>query len=290
MTWNFASVAEILKDGVHYGYDIPKNVPYDFGHFKRTRDAVIKRLNGMYENNWSKEGIDLVQGTARFAGSGQKKELELEKGDGSGKIRVSAPHVLIATGSTPIIPSDVPGAEFGISSDEFFEIEDLPPKIAVVGAGYISVELVGVLNAIGVETHMFIRGDKFLRKFDPMVQETMTKRYEDVGVKIHKHHPGFEKVERLSDGTGKEKVLRLTGKDGEVFEVNELLWAIGRAPQVKELGLNEAGVKQDANGHIVVDEFQNTSVDGIYALGDVTGQAELTPGKHHFYVLKRNNY
>lgn len=286
MTWNFASVAEMLRDGVHYGYDIPQNIPYDFGHFKRTRDAVIKRLNGIYENNWGKEGIDLVHGTARFSG---KKELEIELQDGTGKTRVTAPHILIATGSTPIIPQDVPGAEFGISSDEFFDIEDLPPKIAVVGAGYIAVELVGVLNAIGVETHMFIRGDTFLRKFDPMVQETMTKRYEDVGVKIHKHHAGFEKVERLSDGTGKQRVLKLTGKDGEVFEVNELLWAIGRAPQVKELGLSQVGVKQDGNGHIVVDEWQNSSVDGIYALGDVTGQAELTPGNPpYFYSLQRS--
>lgn len=283
MTWNFGSIAETLRDGIHYGFDIPKDIPYDFGHFKRTRDAVIKRLNGIYENNWSKEGIDLVQGTARFAknsgSSSNKKELEIEKSDGSGKIRVTAPHILIATGSTPVIPADVPGAQHGITSDEFFDIEDLPPKTAIVGAGYIGVELVGILNSIGVETHLFIRGDKFLRKFDPMVQETMTKRYEDVGVKIHKNHAGFEKVEKLSDGKGKEKKLRLTGKDGEVMEVNELLWAIGRSPQVKDLGLSEIGVKQDANGHIVVDEWQNTSVDGIYALGDVTGQAELTPGK-----------
>ena len=279
MTWNFASVAEMLRDGVHYGYDIPKDIPHDFGHFKRTRDAVITRLNGIYENNWNKEGIDLVHGTARFAGS-NKKELEIELQDGSGKTRVTAPHILIASGSTPIIPQDVPGAEFGITSDEFFDIEDLPPKIAVVGAGYIAVELVGVLNAIGVETHMFIRGDKFLRKFDPMIQETMTKRYEDVGVKIHKHHAGFKTVERLSDGKGKEKELKLVGNDGEEFQVNELLWAIGRAPQVADLGLDKVGVKQNGNGHVVVDEWQNSSVDGIYALGDVTGQAELTPGTY----------
>jgi glutathione reductase (NADPH) len=280
MTWNFASISEALRDGVHYGYDIPQDIKFDFGHFKRTRDATIQRLNGAYESNWSREGIDLVHGTARFT---NPKELEVDLDDGSGKARYTAPHILIATGGYPLIPQDIPGAGYGITSDGFFEIENLPPKIAVVGAGYIAVELAGVLNAIGVETHMFIRGDKFLRKFDPMIQDTMTKRYEDVGVKIHKNHAGFKEVQRLREGKdGADKLLKLIGNDGEELEVNELLWAIGRAPEVKDLGLAEIGVKQNKRKHIVVDEWQNSSVDGIYALGDVTGQAELTPGTPPF--------
>lgn len=141
------------------------------------------KLNGAYERNWSKEGIDLVQGTARFTDT---KEIEVTLNEGSKKVTYTAPHILVATGGHPIVPKDVEGATHGITSDGFFDMEYLPKKIAVVGAGYIAVELAGVLNAIGVEVHMFIRGDTFLRTFDPMIQETMTKTYEDAGVIIHK--------------------------------------------------------------------------------------------------------
>lgn len=149
--------------------------------------------------------------------------------------------------------------------------------MAFVGAGYIAVELAGVMNAIGVETHMFIRGETFLRNFDPMVQETLTGRYEDAGVKIHKNHKGFKEIVGLQEGNGREKLLKLIGNDGEELEVNELLWAIGRAPEIETLDPAKVGVKRTKKGHIEVDEYQNTSVEGIYAVGDVTGQAELTP-------------
>lgn len=274
MTWNFASVNEMLEHAAHYGYEVPKDVKKDYGHFKRTRDATIERLNGIYERNWNREGIDLVQGTAKFTAP---KEIEVDLQDGSGKKRYAAPHVLVATGGYPIVPN-IPGAEHGITSDGFFEIDELPPKLAVVGAGYIAVELAGVMHAVGVETHMFIRGDEFLRKFDPMIAKTMTKRYEDTGMHIHKNYKGMKEVKLLRDGKGAEKLLKLTFDDGSEMEVNEVLWAIGRAPQVENLNLGVTGVKQKAGNYIVVDEFQNTSVDGIYALGDVTGQAELTPG------------
>ncbi|WEW54699.1 Glutathione reductase [Emydomyces testavorans] len=274
MTWNFSSIAETLRDGVHYGYDIPKNVAIDYGVFKRKRDAVIERLNGIYERNWSREGIDLVHGTATFVG---QKELEVTLQDGSGKVRFTAPHILIATGGYPKIPADTPGAEHGITSDDFFGIEELPPKVGVVGSGYIGVELAGVMHAAGVETHLFSRRETFLRKFDPMIQHTMTKRYEDVGMKIHKNFAGIKELKLLREGKGADKLLKLILNDGSEMEVNELLWAIGRAPAVEDLGLKQIGVNQSADGHIVVDEFQNTSVEGIYAIGDVTGKAELTP-------------
>lgn len=273
-TWNFASISEALKDGVHYGYNIPQNVSFDFAEFKRKRDAKIKGLNGAYERNWKRENIELVRGTATFK---SVKELEVVHEDGN-KAVYGAPHIIIATGGYPIKPKDIPGAEYGITSDGFFDIEQLPKKIAFVGAGYIAVELAGVMNAIGVETHLFIRGGTFLRNFDPMIQKTLTKRYEDAGVKIHKNHKGFKEIVLLKEGKGEEKLLELIGNDGEKLEVNELLWAIGRAPEVQDLDPAKAGIKQTQKGHIEVDEYQNTSVDGIYALGDVTGRAELTPG------------
>ena len=269
-------MAEALKDSKQYGFKTPDNIPFDFAEFKKKRDSNIEGLNRAYETNWSREGIELVHGTAKFTGS---KELEVELQDGSGKAKFTAPHICIATGGFPIVPKDIPGAEYGITNEGFFDIERLPSKIAVVGAGYIAVEMAGMLNAIGVEVHMFIRGETFLRSFDPMVQETMTKRYEDVGVKIHKGYKRFDKVERMSDGKGDEKVLHIT-VNGEKMVFNELLWAVGRAPETESLNLELVGVKTGKKGYVVADDFQNTSAEGIYALGDVTGQMELTPGPY----------
>ncbi|KAJ5146952.1 uncharacterized protein N7443_001449 [Penicillium atrosanguineum] len=272
MTWNFATIQETMDIGKHYGYDIPEGIKIDYNKFKTTRDAVIKRLNGAYERNWGNEGIDLVHGRAHFV---EPKVIEVNQEDGS-VARYTAPHILIATGGRPSLPK-VPGVEHGITSDGFFEMEELPPKMAVVGAGYIAVELAGVMNAVNVETHMFIRGDNFLRKFDPMVQKTMTDRYEAAGVHMHRHHTGFKDIQLIRDGKGKDRLIKLINHDGSELEVNELLWAVGRAPEVEELAIDIPGIKLSPSGHIVVDEYQNTSVEGVYALGDVTGQAELTP-------------
>ena len=278
MTYNFASINETLKHGKHYGYDIAENTPFDFGSFVRKRDARIKVLNGIYESNWEKEGITLYKGKATFK---SEHELEVDMKDGSGKMMVTAPHVCIATGGFPIKPTDIKGAEYGITSDDFFKIKVLPKRMVFVGAGYISVELAGMMNALGVETHMFIRGDKFLRKFDPMIQNTLTKHYEDAGVIIHKNHPGFKEVVQIqaasSESDPSSKQLKLISKDGFELECNELLWAIGRAPEVQDLDLERIGMRLGGKGHIVVNEYQDTSVPGIHAIGDVTGQAELTP-------------
>ncbi|KAF8851586.1 glutathione reductase [Acephala macrosclerotiorum] len=274
MTWNFASVAESLRDSIHYGFQTPSNIPFSFPAFKAKRDANIEGLNRAYERNWSREGISLLHGTASFV---SPKELNIDLQDGSGKVRVKSDHICLATGGYPIVPKEIPGAEFGITSEGFFEIEELPSKIAIVGAGYIAVEMAGMLNAMGVEVHMFIRGETFLRTFDPMIQDTMTRRYESVGIEIHRGYKGFEKVERVSGGKGDGKVLKLHLGGEEVMEVNELLWAVGRKPETESLGLENVGVKVVEKGYIEVDQFQNTNVNGIYALGDVTGQLELTP-------------
>ncbi|OCK82262.1 glutathione-disulfide reductase [Lepidopterella palustris CBS 459.81] len=290
MTWYFASVNETLKGARNYFYDVPKDVKFHFDKFKKRRDESIVRLNGAYERNWDREGIQLVQGTAKFTGP---KEVEVELQDGSGTVTFTAPHILIATGGYPMLPENVEGAHHGITSDGFFDIEHLPKKIAVVGAGYIAVEMAGMLNAIGVEVHMFLRGETFLRTFDPMVQGTMTQAYEDAGVILHKNYKGFKTVERLdhnsatvpggdshkkwTDGPSPHKQLKITSNDGEIFECNELLWAIGRAPVIKNLNLDKIGIKLTEKGHIATDEYQNTNIEGLYAIGDVTGNFELTP-------------
>ena len=234
----------------------------------------------------------MVKGTAQFTGGADGKEVEVtlvadqDVGSSGEKLTFSADHICIATGGYPTLPTGVKGADHGITSDGFFALEKLPKRMAVVGAGYIAVELAGVVNALGVETHLFIRGEKFLRNFDPMISETLTQRYEDAGVKIHRGFKGFEVVERLS-GEDEEKRLKLTLQGGIELEVEELLWAVGRSPEVKDLHLERIGLERLPKGHIKVDEFQNTNIKGVYALGDVTGQAELTPGKFLYYISRQ---
>ncbi|KAJ5769706.1 hypothetical protein N7520_004265 [Penicillium odoratum] len=273
LTWNLAFVNEMIEASRKYGYNIPDEVTVDYSSFKAKRDAIVKRLNGVYERNWKKETIDLVRGRASFVSS---QTIEVTRSDNLRKIQYTAPHILIATGGRPNIP-DLPGAQYGMTSDGFFDLEELPSKVAIVGAGYIAVELAGVMAALGVETHMFIRGSHLLRKFDPMIQSTITNHYERAGITIHREHRGFAEVQLLKSGENNHKFLKLVNQDGSEIIVNDILWAIGRSPEISDLQLDRLGIDLNSSGRVRVDEYQNTSVKGIYALGDVTGQAELTP-------------
>ncbi len=187
-----------------------------------------------------------------------------------------AKKILVATGGDPTAPPAIPGAELGINSNGFFDIEKQPRKVAIIGAGYIAVEFAGMFNALGTETHLFIRYDTFLRHFDPMIQEAVTREYERLGVHLHRQSAAT-KVEKDA-ATGK-LTLHYRGTDGEAVldDVDHLIWAVGRTPATRGIGLDVAGVKLKESGLIAVDQYQNTSVDNIYALGDVTGEVELTP-------------
>lgn len=205
-----------------------------------------------------------------------KNEVEITLDDGT-KTTVRANKILVAVGGEPTKPtSSIPGAELGTNSDGFFDIETLPKKVAIVGAGYIAVEFAGMLNALGSETHLFIRHKTFLRAFDPMIQEGVTNEYERLGVHLHKES-AQTKIEK-DPSTGKLTIHYKEGNgEGKLEDVDHLIWAIGRTPMTKNIGLEEAGVKLDEKGYIVTDEFQNSSVDNIFALGDVSGRVELTP-------------
>lgn len=260
----------------HYGYTISKQ-GFNYPHFTDIRDSIIsiiERLNAAYEQNWSSNGTDSVRGRASFV---EPRTIEVLLNDG-GRARYTAPHILIAVGGHPMVP-DIKGAEHGITSDSFFKLEELPSKVAVVGAGYVAVEMTGMMAIAGADTHLFIRGETVMKEFDPRVQRTVTERYKVMGVRIHPRHKGFKEVQLLQNGKGADKLLKLIAKDGEVFEFNEVLWAIGRRPAIEDLNLEIAGVKCKESKHIAVDEYQNTSAAGIYAAGDVTGQIELCTGK-----------
>ncbi|KAF4494831.1 glutathione reductase [Fusarium agapanthi] len=272
VTYNAAALAEAIHDAKAYGFNVEQTAPFDWSTFKTKRDAYIKRLNGIYERNLNNDKVDYLHGWARLV---SKNQAEVTLDDNS-KVLVNAKKILVAVGGKPTIPPEIPGAEYGTNSDGFFDISTQPKKVAIVGAGYIAVEFAGMFNALGTETHLFIRHDTFLRNFDPMIQESVTKEYERLGVKLHKRSQA-SKVEKDSNGK-----LTITYKDDQgnesvVSDVDNLIWAIGRTPETKGIGLEEAGVKLGEKGHILVDEYQNTAVDNIYALGDVTGEVELTP-------------
>ena len=259
--WNTAVHAEFLHDAKDYGFDVSVG-SFDWGRVKRARDAYVRRLNDIYHRNLDGSDVEKILGHGRFV---DRRTVEVE-----GR-KVSADHVLIATGGYPKVP-DLPGAEHGITSDGFFELEELPRKVMVVGAGYIATELAGIFNALGSETSILLRKEHLLRTFDVTLREVLMEEMADAGVNILScvH---LDAVER--DASGK---IALVSKDGERHAGYDcLLWAIGRAPHTAELGLDAAGVETDENGYVVVDEYQNTNAEGVYAVGDVTGKWELTP-------------
>jgi len=261
LMWYTASLNEFLHDAKDYGYNVSFN-GFDWKKIKLAKDAYIKRLHGNYFSNLDKDKVTLLNGTAHFIGEHQ---VEVD-----GKIH-TAEHIVIATGSKPDVPS-IPGAELGITSDGFFEIEEQPKKVVLVGAGYISVELAGIFNALGTETHMVIRHNHVLRNFDNLLHEGLTNEITTSGIKLHTQ----SSVKEVTQQTNGKRIVKL--ENGTSLEdVDILLWAIGRSANIAPLHMDKIGVKLGTNGYVEVDEFQNTNVKNVYALGDVTGKFMLTP-------------
>ena len=259
--WNAAQIAHAAHDAVHYGFDLEVG-GHDWRALREAREAYIHRLNGIYERNLANKKIEFVKGQGRFSGVG-----EVRVGDEM----FEAPHVVIATGGRPSIPA-IPGAEFGITSDGFFALEERPRRVAVVGSGYIAVELAGVFAALGSDVSLVIRHERVLRHFDTLLGDTLLKIMRDEGITIETNATP-RALERDTDGS-----LRLLTADARTLGAFDcVVWAIGRKPMVEGMGLDRAGVRLDESGHIAVDRFQQTNVDGIYAIGDVTGRALLTP-------------
>jgi len=271
VTFNAAAIAETIHQAKSYGFSVQETAPFDWSTFKKKRDAYIMRLNGIYERNLNNDKVEYVHGWAKLL---SPNSVEVTLDDGT-KTVVNAKKILLAMGGRPTAPDAIPGAELGINSDGFFDIATLPKKVALVGAGYIAVEFAGMFNALGVETHLFIRYNTFLRSFDPMIQETVTKEYERLGVHVHKNSA----ISALKkDEAGKLTVdFRDSTGEGTLSDVDHLIWAIGRTAQTDNVGIETTGVKLSETGHIVVDQYQNTNVDNIYALGDICGHVELTP-------------
>ena len=259
--WFAAGIAETFQDAPGYGFDVDlKN--FDWQKLVEAREGYIKGITDWYGNYLQDSNIEHIQGTGRFIDS---HTLEV---DGE---QYTADHIVISPGGYPEVP-DVIGAEHGITSDGFFALNKQPKRVAVVGAGYIAVELAGVLNSLGSEVSMLLRRDHFLSDFDIMLRETLMEEMMNAGVNIMSR-VNVERVQKADDGS-----LTICCQSGVTLENYDcLIWAIGRAPNTAQLNLEAVGIEYNQDGTIPVDAYQQTNVEGIYAVGDVIGKAQLTP-------------
>ena len=258
--WYGAQIAEsIHKYGPDYGFTSTGN-ELDYATLRQNREAYIDRARSSYGGSFKRNGVDLIEGRAEF--------VDAHTVSVNGEL-IRAKHIVIATGAHPHIPA-IPGAELGGSSDDVFAWEELPKSVAILGAGYIAVELAGVLHTLGVQTDLFVRRDRPLRGFDSYIVESLVQEMENTGLNLHTHKVPA-KLEETEEG------IRIHFEDGSSYTASQVIWATGRRPNVQGLQLEKAGVTLNERGFIQVDEYQNTIVDGIYALGDVTGEKELTP-------------
>lgn len=258
--WYAAHYFETGYYGGDYGI---KSETYglDWSELKRRRDAYIERLNGIYDRNLRRSGVTLIEGFARFV---DPHTIEV------GGKRYTAERFVLATGGRPVLP-EIPGANLGIDSDGFFALEDKPKHVAVVGAGYVAVELAGVFHHLHTRTHLVIRHERALRGFDPMLQDILMEELKADKLDVVTNATPA-RLERRDDG------LCLTMEDGrELTGLDQVVWAIGRTSMTDDLGLDKAGVVIDERGDIPVDKFQASNRPHIFAIGDVTGQFPLTP-------------
>jgi glutathione reductase (NADPH) len=259
--WNAANIAHALEDAADYGFALAPHTLH-WSTLKSSRDEYVRKLNEGYEAGLASNHVTVLRGEARFVGP---RTVEV------GGQRYSAKHIVIATGGHPIIP-DVPGAELGITSDGFFELEQRPDRIAIIGAGYIAAELAGVLRTLGSHVTVIVRREQLLMSFDNMLRDGLMRQMREDEIQFVTNTL-IEGLQRERDGSLTvlcEGGMRIGGFDC-------VLWAIGRRSNSAQLDLAATGLTADELHHVTTDLFQETSVPGIYAVGDITGRAALTP-------------
>lgn len=257
--WNGAHLAHMLEDAVDYGFRVGEPI-LDWKTLVSQRRQYIERLHGVYRRRLERAGVEYLPGRARFTAA---KTVEV---DGR---RYTAEHVVIATGGYPLVPG-TEGAELGLTSDDFFKMESCPASIIIAGGGYIAVELAAMLTAFGSAVTLILRGEQPLRGFDSMLREKLAQTLRQQGVRLLPN-------QRIKSAAAQTAGIEVTTESGETLAAERLLWAIGRLPNTEGLGLDAAGVATDEAGFIKTDAYQNTNVEGVYAVGDVTGRIALTP-------------
>jgi len=260
--WHGAQVAEAINlYSEDYGFDLDVK-GFSWAKMVENRQAYIGRIHESYDRVLGKNKVEVIKGFATFV---DKNTVEVD-----GK-QYTAKHITIATGGRPTIPN-IPGAELGIDSNGFFDIVEQPKRVAIVGAGYIAVEIAGVLSALGTETHLFVRKESPLRSFDPLIVDTLVEVMAAEGPTLHTHSTPKE-VTKEDDGS-----ITLHLENGQSQNVDTLIWAIGRHPSTDQINLSATGVETNKAGYIKVDEYQETNIPGIYCVGDIMENGvELTP-------------
>lgn len=260
--WFGAHIAEALRDAPDFGFDVEKK-GFDWGALVAKREQYINNITTWYDGYMGDKGVDVLQGWGSFV---DKNTVMVD-----GKT-YTAQTIVVAPGGTPYVPKETENADLGITSDGFFELTEQPNKVAVIGSGYIAVELAGVFQALGTNTTLISRKDLVLRGFDEMVRQTLTDSMLESGIK-KEYHFSVNKLERADDGT-----LSIYSEDGQIIHgFDQVVWAVGRSTLIEPLALENAGLSANDLGFIEVDENHKTKVDNIYAIGDVTGQPQLTP-------------
>lgn len=260
--WHGAQIADAMNlYAQDYGFDIDVK-GLNWAKLIESRQAYIGRIHQSYDKVLGNNKVEVIHGFAKFVDS-HTVEVNGE--------HYSAKHILIAVGGRPTIPN-IPGAEYGIDSNGFFALSEQPKRVAVVGAGYIAVEIAGVLHALGTKTDLFVRKESPIRSFDPMIIDTLVGVMAEEGPTLHTHSIP-KAVVKESDGS-----LTLHLENGESYNVDTLIWAIGRHPATDSINLDVTGVALNERGYIKVDAYQETNVQGIYCVGDIMeGGIELTP-------------
>ena len=253
--------AEDLADAKRFGWNT-EGARFDWPTLRDNVAAEVDRLEGLYGDIFTSNNVEIFHERASVSGP---NSIRLASGR-----EVSAKYILVATGAWPSIP-DVPGADLGITSNEVFHLPELPKRAVIAGAGYIANEFAGIFNELGVNVTLVTRGDKMLRSYDQEIVEKLVGISREKGIDIRMNFP-FKSAVKQNDGS-----IMIDGGDAGMLETDLLMWAIGRNPNSKNLGLETAGVALDKSGAVIVGDDNRTNVPSIYAVGDVTNRVQLTP-------------
>jgi len=256
-----AHFAEDLKDARRFGWDVP-DCHFDWTVLRDNVMADVDRLNGLYTQGLENNGVEIFLERATVTGP---HEVTLASGR-----KITSKYILIATGAHPHVP-DFPGSDLGITSNEVFHLDKLPKRILIAGGGYIANEFAGIFNEFGSHVTLVNRTDVILRGYDHSVRDRLLQISITKGIDF-RFHSEFKKIEQLESGTFRVELTK-----HEPFEVDCVMFATGRVPNTQGLGLADVGVEFDAKGAVKVDADNMSSVDSIYAVGDVTDRIQLTP-------------
>lgn len=254
--------AREFRDAKGFGWSIGQT-NFDWNRLVGAKEAEITRLEGLYAKGQASAGVEVVKSRAVLEGPHAVRLLA------DGRL-IRAKHILIATGGRPNLPADLPGAEFAITSNEVFDLEEFPKRILIAGGGYIALEFAGIFRDLGAEVTVIYRGEKVLRGFDDDLRDGLMQAYERAGIR-------FVLGDTFASITRDEAGLIASTKKGERLGADQVLFAIGRSPNVEGLGLDKAGVSLRADGAIAVDAASRTNIPHIFAVGDVTERVNLTP-------------